>query len=213
MEFKRNKHELQSIGNTAVNVIGLTGGIASGKTVAEAALTGAGYFVIDADEVSRRLFAADTDGEKTLCKLFPEANSNGRLDRAKLRAIISRDNAARHKLNDCTHPLIIDEIKKIISATPPPVVLSAPLLFETSLAALCDVTVCIYCPTAERVKRLCARDGVCESDARAIIKAQIPDTERCTIADFVVPSDRDRQEFEREVLELFGAIVNPKLRK
>ena len=213
MQFKRNKDELHSLGDTVVNVIGLTGGIASGKTVAEAALNKAGVFVIDADEISRKLFAAGTDGEKTLCELFPEATDNGRLDRTKLRAIISRDKDARHKLNEHTHPLIIDEIKRIISVTPPPVVLSAPLLFETSLAAICDVTACVYCPTAERVKRLCTRDGVSESDAKAIINAQIPDAERCTIADFVVPSHRDRTEFEREVIELFGAIVNPKLRK
>ena len=212
MQFKRNKHELQSLVDTAVNVIGLTGGIASGKTVAEAALKKAGFFVIDADEVSRKLFALDTDGEKRLCELFPETAANGRLDRARLRAIISRDQVARQKLNDSTHPLIIDEIKRILSTTPSPVVLSAPLLFETSLAALCDVTVCVYCPTAERIKRLCARDSVSESDAQAIIDAQIPDTERCTIADFIVPSNRDRAEFEREIIELFGAIVNPQLR-
>lgn len=213
MEFKRNKDELQSIGNTAVKVIGLTGGIASGKTVAEAALKNAGYFVIDADEVSRKLFARGTYGEQTLCRLFPAAADNGRLDRATLRRIISLDKTERQKLNDCTHPLIIDEIKRIISATPPPVVLSAPLLFETSLAALCDVTVCVYCPTAERIKRLCSRDGITEAEAKAIINAQIPDAERCAIADCVVPSDRDRAEFEREIVELFGAILNPDLRK
>lgn len=206
MNFTRNQREFQN-NKKPVRVIGLTGGIASGKTVATAALREVGYTVIDADEVSRTLFAAGTDGEKDIMRAFPQAVDGGKLNRAALRRIISSDKKARQKLNELTHPAIVAEVKKQISAAAPPVILSAPLLFESALCALCDVTVCIYCPHGVRVQRLTARDGMTEQDANAIIDAQIPDTERCTIADYIVPSDREQTEFVSEVKELIQEII------
>lgn len=210
MHYTRNKRELQSNMNKPVRVIGLTGGIAAGKTVATSALRDMGYAVIDADEVSRALFAAGTVGEKSIIALFPQASENGKLDRKLLRRIISNDAKAQQKLNALTHPAIIAEIKKQISVAVPPVILSAPLLFESALCSLCDVTVAVYCPRGIRVQRLTARDGIAEADAKAMIDAQIPDTERCTIADYIIPSDRDQAEFVAEVVELIKEIVSKK---
>lgn len=207
MKFSRNKRELQSNMNKPVRVIGLTGGIASGKTVATQALRDKGYTVIDADEVSRKLFAAGTDGELSIMHAFPQAVEDGRLNRKLLRQIISNDAKARLALNELTHPAIVAEIKKQISAAAPPVILSAPLLFESTLCSLCDATVCIYCPRAVKVQRLTARDGITKAEANAIIDAQIPDSERCTIADYIVPSDHERDEFISEIIELIGEIV------
>ncbi|MDE6293470.1 MAG: dephospho-CoA kinase, partial [Clostridiales bacterium] len=66
---------------------------------------------------------------------------------------------------------------------------------------------CVYCPRGVRVQRLTARDSIDEKQANAIIDAQIPDTERCTIADYIVPSDRKRDEFAAEIKELIGEII------
>ncbi|MCH5155050.1 MAG: dephospho-CoA kinase [Clostridiales bacterium] len=207
MNFTRNARELQTGKKNNVTVIGLTGGIASGKTEATQALRKVGYTVIDADEVSRELFAFGTDGEQALLLAFPQACEKGKLNRAALRRIISTDCAARIRLNEITHPAITAHIKRLISTKKPPVILSAPLLFESALSSLCDVTVCVYAPRALRIKRLMSRDGISAADAVNIIDAQIPDTERCTMSDYIVPSDRDKAEFISEITELIQEIL------
>lgn len=208
MKYTRNLRELQSRPDGIPRVIGLTGGIACGKSVATDALRKDGFTVIDADEISRNMFAVGTDGEHMLARLFPDAVCDGKLDRAVLRRIISRDAEARQKLNDATHPAIISEISRRLNATDiKPVVLCAPLLFETGLSTLCDATVCVYCPRAVRIERLTRRDSISAADAAAMIDAQIPDTERCTVADYIVPSDREAHEFADETIELFRVLA------
>lgn len=205
MKFTRNLRELKTC-KTPARVIGITGGIASGKTVATTALRQAGYTVIDADEVSREMFGVNTDGEKSIMLAFPQAGKNGKLNRAALRKLISADDKARARLNELTHPAIIQKIKKLIADFTPPVILSAPLLFESGLSALCDVTVCVYCPRKIRIKRLMARDNMTEEDAIKMIGAQIPDYIRCTIADLIVPNEGEN--FTEEVVELISKIRN-----
>lgn len=206
MRYDRNAHAVKLNREKNPRVIGITGGIGSGKTVATDTLREHGYYVVDADEVSRRMFARGTDGERALCGLFPQASKLGTLDRAALRRIISSDKCTLDKLNSYTHPLILEETARLLDCNTP-VVLSAPLLFETGLSRLCDVIVCVYCPRAERIKRLAARDGVTHDDAVRMIDVQIPDTERATLADYVVPSDVPIDDFKAEIVELFGEII------
>ncbi len=206
MRYKRNLRDIERAADLPARVVGLTGGIGSGKTIATDTLKTAGYTVIDADEISRTLFAAGSDGERELIKLFPQAKNGKRLDRKVLRAIISADPKARTKLNDFTHPLIVAEIKRLLAKATPPIVLSAPLLFESALGTLCDKTVCVYCPRDVRIARIVLRDGVTEKLAADIIDAQIPDTERCTLADYIVPSNVPQEEFIDEIVELFETV-------
>lgn len=203
--FTRNARELSERTKPA-KIAGLTGGIASGKTVASEALRTAGFFVVDADEVSRRLTAPGTPAEKELMRTFPEAVSGGALDRRALREIISKNDGAREKLNAYTHPLIIAEIKRIIAEHGAPAVISAPLLFETALASLCDCIVCVTAPRSLKLERLCARDGITPAAAAEIIDAQIPDTYRATLADYCVPSDTGMETFTAEIVDLFTRI-------
>lgn len=206
MKFTRNQREIAAL-NRDVRIIGLTGGIASGKTVASDALRRAGYVVIDADEVSRELTARGTPCEKRLVELFPAAkSSNGSLDRKALRRLISDDDGARKKLDAYTHPLITEHIKKLLSHTPPPVVLSAPLLFETALSSLCDVVVCIVCPKYIRIRRLVERDGLSAAEAERMINMQTPDAVRATLSEFCIPSNADKSDFEEETVELFDTL-------
>ena len=207
MNFKRNERDLKQIRGKQINVIGITGGIGSGKTVATDALRAAGFTVIDADEISRAMFARGTDGERAILQMFPQAENNGALDRAALRAAIAADARRRLRLNEYTHPLITREIRAQITACTPPVVLSAPLLFESALARLCDVTVCVYCPRNIRAERIAQRDGITIAAAQAMIDARIPDTERAALSDFIVPSDVPPHEFKAEIIELFNEIT------
>lgn len=201
----RNRRELAEL-KKRVAVAGLTGGIASGKTVATDALRAAGYRIIDADEVSRSFTAPGTDCEHELMRAFPDCTADGRLDRRALRILISADAKARKRLEAITHPHIIAEVRSLISSTPPPVILSAPLLFESGLASLCDVTVCVTASRRVRVERLTARDGVTKAAAHAIIDAQIPDTYRATLADFCLTSNAPLDEFKAETVALFDGI-------
>ncbi len=209
--YERNLREINELKalKKPPHVVGLTGGIASGKTVATTALSAAGFKVIDADEVSRALFGSGTNGEKLLSSIFPAAaRKDGTLDRSKLRQIISENGEELKKLNSATHPKILQEIKRSISKRKDgeKTVLSAPLLFESGLSSLCDCTVCVTCPTRIRIERLTLRDGVTFDAAKKMIDAQIPDTYRATLADFCVPSDRDIEKFKAEIVELFQAL-------
>ncbi len=194
--------------NRALRIVGLTGGIASGKTVATDALRRAGYTVIDADEVSRALTARGTPFEAELAALFPAAASpSGALDRKALLRLIGADDGARKKLDEYTHPRISARISELISSTPPPVVLSAPLLYETALSALCDAVVCVVCPKSVRIQRLIARDGLCYADAERIIDMQTPDAVRATLAEYCLPSNIEKDVFESNTVALFDSLL------
>ena len=205
--FKRNARELNERKKTA-RIAGLTGGIGSGKTVATDALRAAGFFVVDADEVSRSLTAPGTPAEKELLRMFPSADNNGTLNRRTLREIISKDEKARSDLNAFTHPLIIDEIKKIIERSSSPVVIAAPLLFETALSSLCDCIVCVTAPRKIRLDRIAKRDNISQGSAAAIIDAQMSDCYRATLSDYCVPSDTDIDTFKAEITDLFTRIFS-----
>lgn len=183
-------------------IIGITGGIGCGKTVATDALKAAGYCVIDADEISRELFARGADGERMLCDAFPQARSDGTLDRARLRALIAADPTARKKLNDITHPAIINEIQsRIRTVAASTVILSAPLLFESGLDELCDKIICVACPFELQIERVMRRDGIDERAARTIIAAQMQDKERRDKSDVIISSDLPLDEYTKRVLQ------------
>lgn len=205
--MNRNIRELKEF-KKQVKVAGLTGGIASGKSVATEALRAAGFTVIDADEISRRITAIGSQVERRIKDAFPSVAKDDCLDRRALRELISSDAAAKKKLDDITHPPIISEIERIVRATEPPMIICAPLLFETSLSALCDCTVCTVCALETRIERLCARDSVDRDAALRMINAQIPDCERAALSDFCVPSDGDMDEFKAETVALFRAIFS-----
>lgn len=203
-EYSRNARELAELVGP-IRTVGLTGGIASGKTVASTVLARAGYNIVDADEISRRLTARGTKAEKDICALFPGVGKDGTLDRKRLRDVIASNVSDRRKLEEYTHPLIIAEIKKELSAGNKNV-LAAPLLFETALARFCDCTVCVTCPKDLRIDRIAERDKVTREQAERIIDAQIPDLYRATLANFCVPSNTDKAAFESEIVALFDAI-------
>lgn len=189
-------------------VVGITGGIASGKTTATNALAAAGFTVIDADEIARAITAAGTPTERLLAAQFPQAAQGGTLNRKILREIISADGCAREKLNSITHPLIVSEVKRQISEASGDVVLSAPLLFETGLNTLCATVVCVACPYAKQLQRLISRDGVTEQSAAAMIAAQISDAERAARSDYVINSDMPQDKFEHSVITLFADLFD-----
>lgn len=177
-------------------VIGITGGIGSGKTLVTDYLS---RFlpIVDADVISRGIFT-DGEGAAAIARAFPDCVKNGLPDRAALREKIFASPAAVEKLNSVTHPLIIERIKAELRGKER-VVLSAPLLYEAGLDGLCDTVVAIVAPVAARVARVMARDAVSEESVRRTMSAQIAEEELIRRADVVIINDSSKDELLEKV--------------
>lgn len=191
-------------------VIGLTGGIATGKSSVARILRELGLPVIDADTVARDVMAP---GEPLLAELAEAFGSevltaDGALDRAFLRHLISHDASARERLNALTHPVIRRELLgRVIAAADtqaqagrsPVVFVEAALLVETgSYRNYSDLWV-VTCNRHTQLERVMSRDQTSEADATALIEAQMPQDEKEAVATRVIRNDGDLQMLQRAV--------------
>lgn len=173
-------------------VIGLTGGIGSGKTVASDYLASRGITVVDADVVSREVVAPGQPALNAIAERFgAEAlNPDGSLNRAALRRVVFADEAARHDLEAITHPAIRDRILEQLHASRSPyTVLVSPLLLETDQYELVDRVLVIDAPEAVQRERTVARDAVPPEQVDAIMAAQMSRVKRRGRADDIVVND------------------------
>ena len=188
-------------------VIGLTGGIACGKTNLSDALRKEGAPVIDADEISRSLTAPGGDALPLIRKAFGDQVFDGDLlNRKRLGALVFSDPQALKTLNDITHPLIFQKMKEQMDKYPGAVVLDVPLLFETGLDTWCNEIWCAYLPQKEQIKRLMARDGISRAAALQRIHSQMPTLQKARKADHVIRTLGSREESAALVLALWRAL-------
>ena len=183
-------------------VIGLTGGIATGKSHVSGHLKEKGIPIIDADQISHRLTRPGEKGLELIRLHFGEEFIlNGELDRKALGALIFADPKQREKLNAIMHPLILEEIDRCIDRLPKGVlaVLDAPLLFETGLESRCIETWAIVAGQENQISRLMQRDGFTEAEAIQRIDSQMPREERMKMADFIIDSSGTKQETKQQV--------------
>ncbi|WP_019604388.1 dephospho-CoA kinase [Teredinibacter turnerae] len=169
-------------------VVGLTGGIGSGKTTVSQRFEHHGIVVVDADTIAREVVAPGSEGlEKITARFGPEILlANGSLDRQALRKIIFSNESERHWLESLTHPLIRTQIEARIQAAPGPyAILSAPLLLESGHYNVNRVLI-VDLPVAEQVTRASARDNADRGMIEKIIASQMPRTERLKHADDIV---------------------------
>lgn len=171
-------------------VVGLTGGIGSGKSAVAAAFRALGVEVVDADEVAHELSAPGRDGHRAVvAALGPSIlAADGTLDRAKLREQAFADASFRHRLEAALHPPIREEIRRRVAEWRGDYgVLVVPLLFERGgTASLADRVLVVDCPEAEQMRRVGLRSGLQESQVRAIMATQLPRAERLARADDVI---------------------------
>nr|WP_328594794.1 dephospho-CoA kinase [Alcanivorax sediminis] len=170
-------------------VVGLTGGIGSGKTAATDYLARLGITIVDADLASRVVVEPGKPALKAIAERFGDhvIAEDGTLDRRALREIVFADPAALKELEGITHPAIGQELRTQIAASQSPyTVLVSPLLFETSQKELVNRTLVIDAPAELQVKRTMARDHVPEEQVAAIMKAQLERSRRLDQADDVV---------------------------
>ena len=189
-------------------VIGLTGGIASGKSNISAALSSLGAKVIDADQISRSLTAPGGKALPGIREAFGESFFSGdTLDRKALGSLVFSDPEALEKLNGLTHPLILKEIRERLQtlemAGEPVCVLDAPLLFEAGLDSLCDTVWCAWLPKKLQVERLMARDGLTRKEAEKRIASQMPPGEKKRRSGLVIDTRGSREESAEKAVQAY----------
>lgn len=186
-------------------VVGLTGGIASGKSAVSGFLgEEPGITVIDADVVSREIYK-NSDVGTAILREFPECEENGEINRRKLRSVFA-DPEKTTKLNSITHPAIIGECKRRIAGARGIVLFVVPLLFETGMDKICDATVVVVADKKTRIKRLLNRDNIDEETAENMMQRQWEDGERIKKADFIIENDGDISDLKKKTLLLLTEI-------
>ena len=163
-------------------IIGITGGTGCGKTTLLRMIQECGGLVLDCDAIYHTLLRTDTKLLAAIESRFPGTVKSGSLDRKALGAIVFSDENALLDLNRITHGAVKQEVLRRLAAGPKLAAIDAIGLFEGGLAELCDVTVAITAPEADRVARLMARDSISGEYARSRIAAQHTDgwfRERC----------------------------------
>lgn len=189
-------------------VIGLTGGIASGKSLVADALREQGLPVIDADVISREVVEPGEPALEQIIEHFgPEIlQFDGTLDRKKLGSVIFNDTEKRQVLNQIIHPAVRQRMMTkrddIVREGNEHVVLDIPLLLENNLNFLVDRVVVVYVNEATQKQRLVERDGRGEEDAAARIKSQMPLEEKRDLADAVIDNSGTEKETITQVNEL-----------
>ncbi len=172
-----------------MKIIGLTGSIAMGKSVAAKMFRRLGLPVRDSDATIHRLLAKDGAGVAPVAKLFPDTIVEGAVDRRKLGAKVFADPKALARLEAILHPLARQDMKAFLDQhrrrRTKRVVLDVPLLLETGLDAICDLVVVVSAsPTIQRMRAL-ARPGMNDEKLAGILARQMPDSEKRRRADIV----------------------------
>lgn len=176
-------------------IIGVTGGIASGKSLVSDYLTARGFPIVDADIVAREVVAPQSMGLKRVAATFGNQviNAEGCLNRKQLGKIVFADSAQLKLLNDILQPLIRKQIEQelqhLIDQGHENIFLVVPLLFEQNYQSMCDEIMVVAVSHEEQLQRLMSRDHLDEQQARARIAAQWPLSRKIALADIVINND------------------------
>lgn len=193
--------------------VGLTGGIATGKTTVADMMVAQGAVLIDADVLAHQVVERGQPAYDEIVNTFGPGilDESLNLDRKKLGARVFSHTAEREKLNSLVHPRVRAAMKGLLDIYAQEetqaqqnymVVLAVPLLFESNLSHLVDISLVIYCPEEQQLKRLMTRNQLSEADAWARIRSQLPIEEKAEIGDEVIDNSRDLS-YTAQQLELF----------
>lgn len=190
-------------------IIGVTGGIASGKSNVCNIIEQEGYPVIDCDKITAELSVQGGLLYNVIVKEFGEdfLLDNGDLDRKKLAKKIFNDSKSKELLDKITHPIIYEEVKKRLDKISDGLVfLEAPLLYESKFDNICDKIICVFLQKKLQVQRLMDREGIDEDYALAKIHSQMDLYMKKSLADFVIDSKGTFEETKLLVLNVINDI-------
>jgi len=187
--------------------IGLTGGVASGKTTVSDFFKGLGISVIDADVISHEVTQPDGSAFEEIISSFGSniLDENGLIDRKKMRAIIFDDASKKEMLERIIHPKVREEMFDSVSKSNDHyLIVSVPLLVETGVNQMMDRTLVVDCSEETQIERLIHRDKITLDEAKSILRNQTSRSNRLKAADDLIVNEKNvtLNELEKEVLEL-----------
>ena len=193
-------------------LIGLTGGIATGKSTVSNLLRLSGYPVIDADQVVRQLQTAHSKGLERLTAVFGSGilNADQTLNRQALGSLVFSDQTKLAKLNMIMQPLIREEIWRQVKNYQKQQIpyVDAPLLFEENYTGECDLVVVVATDHQIQVQRLIKRNGYSQTEAEQRIDSQMPLAKKERLADIVIDNNGSKEELKRQVAGLIDQMHN-----
>ncbi|UTE74134.1 dephospho-CoA kinase [Rossellomorea marisflavi] len=192
------------------NIIGLTGGIASGKSTVSAFLQDKGYTIIDADLAARMVVEVGQPAYLAIVEAFGKGilQENGQIDRAGLGAIIFNDQTKRNLLNGIVHPavrsMMLSHKDEAIENGKQTIIMDIPLLFESDLTWMVDRTIVVTVEEDVQLSRLIKRNELTEEEAASRISSQLPLREKAENADAVIDNNGSVEDTLKQVEELLA---------
>ncbi len=197
--------------------LGLTGGIASGKSTVAVLMAEAGAIILDADTIAHDLIAKGESAYDLILDAFGDSilDSVGQIDRRRLGSIVFGDEQAIKRLNAIVHPQVRAKLKaeearyrslEEAQGKNWLLVMMIPLLYESNLAHMVDKSVLVYCPANQQLERLMARNGFNQTEAEQRLAAQLPIETKVELADQVIDNSRDREYTRQEVKRVLGEL-------
>tara|TARA_A100000164_G_C21741775_1_gene692638 strand:- start:227 stop:820 length:594 start_codon:yes stop_codon:yes gene_type:complete len=186
-------------------IIGLTGGIGSGKSAAGIEFEKLGITVIDADEIAQKASLKNSKAYKEIVEYFGSSilDNSQNIDRRKLRNIVFNDDEQKKKLEQILHPAIREDISFAISNSKSPyTIIMVPLIYETNSKDNYNRILVIDCDEDIQISRAVTRDGASEEDIKKIINSQATKQERLSIADDVISNNSSIEKLSEKVLHL-----------
>jgi dephospho-CoA kinase len=199
-----------------VKVIGLTGGIATGKSMVSAILEIAGAVIIDADRIARKVVKKNLPAYRQIVDTFGGSVllPDGEINRTALGNLIFNDPRKKQLLNTIVHPQVEKEthrqLKQIKKNNPNAlVILDIPLLFEANMHKDLSEVIVVYAPEHIQIKRLMERDHLAQEDALARIRSQMPIEEKKSLATMVIDNSGTLEHTRKQTLEIFQRLKEP----
>ncbi len=196
--------------------VGLTGGIACGKSFVSELIAKKGALIVDLDQVAREIVQPGTAAWSDIISVFGSdiVDKKGNIKRKELGQVVFNDERLRQKLNDITHGRIIKHVQKEMDKfynnpknRGKALIIVAPLLIESGMDKMVDKIIVIICKEEIQKRRLMLRDKITEEDSIKRIKAQLPLEEKAMYADFIIDNSYSPENTSKEVNEIWDRLM------
>jgi len=212
--MQNNKKELETVSKRSnILLVGLTGGIATGKSTVTDLLKEMGAEIIDFDQLARLVVEPGKPALKDISEIFGREilDAKGNLDRKKLSNVVFRDAEKRKKLEEITHSRISEEficqVTEIAKSRPDAIIIAAvPLLIEVNMQSLFDRIIVVQIPHGDQVERLMKRDGISRDHSLSILNSQLPIRDKLKFADYVINNKNSFENTREQAEELWQSL-------